>query len=120
MKPLVLNGVIMESIMGISFSVKNIPEDVAERLRLRAERNHRSLQGELMAILETAAREEPAVPAPSSEQRGSRSVEETVQRLRTLFPVPAQGVSSSSLIRQMRDGRYGDAWAETGGQKGAA
>lgn len=105
--------------MGVSFSVKNIPEDVAERLRLRAERNHRSLQGELMAILETAAREE-SVLAQSSEHRGSRSIEETVQRLRTLFPVPAQGVSSSSLIRLMRDGRYGDAWAETGEQKGAA
>ena len=106
--------------MGVSFSVKNIPEDVAERLRLRAERNHRSLQGELMAILETAACEEAPVLAPSSENRGRRSVEETVQRLRTLFPVPAQGgVSSVSLIRQMRDGRYGDAWAETGEQKGA-
>ena len=105
--------------MGVSFSVKNIPEDVAERLRLRAERNHRSLQGELMAILETAACEEAPVLAPSSESRGSRSVEETVQRLRTLFPVPTQGgASSASLIRQMRDGRYGDAWAETGEQKG--
>lgn len=106
--------------MGVSFSVKNIPEAVAERLRLRAERNHRSLQGELMAIPETAAREEAPVLAPSSGNRGSRSVEETVQRLRALFPVPAQGgASSASLIRQMRDGRYGDAWAETGEQKGA-
>ncbi len=105
--------------MGVSFSVKNIPEDVAERLRLRAERNHRSLQGELMAILETAASEESPALAPSSGNRGSRSVEETLQRLRALFPVPAQGVSSVSLIRQMRDGRYGDAWAETGEQKGS-
>ncbi|MFZ2855715.1 MAG: Arc family DNA-binding protein [Rhodocyclaceae bacterium] len=43
--------------MSVSFSVKNIPEALAERLRVRAERNHRSLQGELLAILEAAANE---------------------------------------------------------------
>lgn len=106
--------------MGISFSVKNIPETVAERLRLRAERNHRSLQGELMAILQAAAQEDIALFTPD-ETRGSRSVEETLQRLRALFPKPAPGsVSSAILIRQMRDGRYGDTWAETGQQNGAA
>jgi plasmid stability protein len=39
-------------------SIKNVPNDVVERLRRRAERNHRSLQGELLAIIETAVREE--------------------------------------------------------------
>lgn len=107
--------------MGVSFSVKNIPEEVAERLRVRAERNHRSLQGELMAILKAAACEEAPVPARSGESRGSRSIEDTLRSLRTLFPEATQGaVSSAGLIRQMRDGRYGDGWAETGEQKGAA
>lgn len=107
--------------MGVSFSVKNIPEDVAERLRLRAERNHRSLQGELMAILETAASEESPVLSRASENRGTRSIEETLRSLRTLFPETSKGaVSSVSLIRQMRDGRYGDGWAQTGEQKGGA
>lgn len=46
--------------MPVNLSVKNVPETLAARLRRRAERNHRSLQGELMAILETAANE-PAV-----------------------------------------------------------
>lgn len=41
--------------MAVTLSVKNVPEKVAERLRERAARNHRSLQGELMAILEDAA-----------------------------------------------------------------
>jgi len=101
--------------MGVSFSVKNIPEEVAQRLRVRAERNHRSLQGELMSILEAAAHEESPALSRSGENRGSRSVEHTLQRLRTLFPETTQSaVSSASLIRQMRDGRYGDAWAETG------
>ena len=40
--------------MPISLSIKNVPDALAARLRERAERNHRSLQGELMAILEGA------------------------------------------------------------------
>jgi plasmid stability protein len=41
--------------MAVNLSVKNVPDELAARLRERAERNHRSLQGELMAILEAAA-----------------------------------------------------------------
>ena len=41
--------------MPLNLSVKNVPEELAAKLRERAERNHRSLQGELMAILEAAA-----------------------------------------------------------------
>ncbi len=41
--------------MGVNLSIKGVADKVAERLRLRAERNHRSLQGELMAIIEQAA-----------------------------------------------------------------
>jgi plasmid stability protein len=39
----------------VSLSIKNVPEALAARLRERAARNHRSLQGELLAILEEAA-----------------------------------------------------------------
>lgn len=41
--------------MAVNLSIKNVPEAMATKLRERAERNHRSLQGELMAILESAA-----------------------------------------------------------------
>jgi plasmid stability protein len=41
--------------MPVNLSIKNVPDALAGRLRERAERNHRSLQGELMAILESAA-----------------------------------------------------------------
>jgi uncharacterized protein len=54
--------------MSVSFSVKNVPDAVARALRARAKRNHRSLQGELMAVLEAAVREPAAAlaaPAPS-------------------------------------------------------
>ncbi len=49
--------------MPINLSIKNAPDDVVERLRRRAERHHRSLQGELLAIIEDAAR---AQPEPSA------------------------------------------------------
>ncbi len=35
-----------------SLSVKNVPEETLDRLRERAKRNHRSLQGELLTILD--------------------------------------------------------------------
>jgi hypothetical protein len=41
--------------MPVSFSVKNVPDRVAKALRARAKRSHRSLQGELLAILTSAA-----------------------------------------------------------------
>jgi len=44
--------------MPVKLSIKNAPDEVVQRLRDRAERNHRSLQGELMAIIEAAARED--------------------------------------------------------------
>jgi antitoxin FitA len=41
--------------MPINVSIKNVPDDLIEELRKRAKRHHRSLQGELMVILEEAA-----------------------------------------------------------------
>ena len=38
--------------MPVNLSIKNVPDELALRLRRRAAGNHRSLQGELMAILE--------------------------------------------------------------------
>jgi len=40
-----------------NLSIKDVPETLAEKLRQRAARNHRSLQGELMALLDAAANE---------------------------------------------------------------
>jgi plasmid stability protein len=40
--------------MPVNLSIKNVPDGLVERLRERAKRHHRSLQGELMAILEEA------------------------------------------------------------------
>jgi antitoxin FitA len=47
--------------MPITLSIKHAPDHVVQRLRARAARNHRSLQGELLAIVERAAMEPVAV-----------------------------------------------------------
>lgn len=44
--------------MPVNLSIKNVPDEIAEKLRRRAERQHRSLQGELMNILEQSVNEE--------------------------------------------------------------
>ena len=45
--------------MAVALSIKGVPDRVAKALQERAARNHRSLQGELMHILEQAVEERP-------------------------------------------------------------
>lgn len=78
--------------MPVNLSIKNAPEQVVQRLRERAERHHRSLQGELMAIIEAAVQEErPATPA---------EILAKVRRIGVRTPTEA-----AELIRADRDGR---------------
>ena len=42
--------------MPVNLSIKNAPDELVATLKQRAKRNHRSLQGEMLAILEAAAR----------------------------------------------------------------
>ena len=53
--------------MAVNLSIKEVPDDVAEALRGRARANHRSLQGELMAMIE--ARRRPASVSRASSPR---------------------------------------------------
>jgi plasmid stability protein len=78
--------------MGVNLSVKNVPEDLVERLRRRAKANHRSLQGELMAILEEAA--------GSAHKLGLAQLLEEVRRSGLVTPDEA-----TRMIRDDRDGR---------------
>lgn len=56
--------------MPVNLSIKDVPDRLAERLRARAARNHRSLQGELMSIIEQAAGE----PAPAGLEAAGASL----------------------------------------------
>jgi antitoxin FitA len=78
--------------MTISLSIKNVPDDVVERLRQRAARNRRSLQGELLDLVGRAANEVPTISA--------RDVFDRIRKLN----LPA-GESSADIIRELRDGR---------------
>ncbi|MEZ5288342.1 MAG: Arc family DNA-binding protein [Vicinamibacterales bacterium] len=76
--------------MPVTLSVKNVPAKLAERLRQRAAANHRSLQGELMAILEEAAER-------------SLSVDELAEIVKKLgLKGPSE---SAAMVRADRDGR---------------
>ena len=76
--------------MPVNLSIKNVPDDLADRLRERAERNHRSLQRELLVILEEAA---------TSRIDGG----EALARIRSLGLKTRS--ESTRLIREMRDAR---------------
>ena len=103
--------------MTVNLSIKEVPDTLADRLRLRAERNHRSLQGELMAIIERAANEMPdssgsVVGAPSLSRdrqlHGWKTVEDLVAERRALGwqPAAAQGLPLAvDIIRADRDAR---------------
>lgn len=78
--------------MPVNLSIKNAPDLVVARLRARAERHHRSLQGELLAIIEAAAKDD-AAKTPSQ-------VLAEVHRLGLKTPSEA-----ADIIRAERDGR---------------
>lgn len=61
-----------------NLSIKNVPEALAEQLRQRAAANHRSLQGELMAILEATI--QPRHPASTLTLHNATVSSETVQQ----------------------------------------
>jgi plasmid stability protein len=77
--------------MPVHLSIKNAPDKIVERLRARAAKNHRSLQGEMLAIIEEAVREPTTLTA--------REVLAEVRRLG--LQTPAEAVE---IIRAHRDG----------------
>jgi antitoxin FitA len=83
--------------MPVNLSIKNAPDDVARRLRERAQRNHRSLQGELMAIIEEAVRPRPV---------RFLTVDEVLARARKLNL--QQPDEAAAIIRADRDAGHRD------------
>lgn len=98
-----------------SLSIKDVPESLLAAIRQRAARNHRSLQGELMALLEAAAgapETTTAHPFGKAAAETTRSFAQAAAEFRRRFPTPAKGKAESSadIIREMRDTHYGEAW----------
>ena len=100
--------------MPVNLSIKGVPDDLAERLRARAERHHRSLQGELMAIVEQAALAESGgaaragttVAPQGSLRQGWKTIEELMAERRER-PLPATpGLPLAvDIVRADRDSR---------------
>lgn len=78
--------------MSVNLSIKNVPDEIAEGLRRRAARHHRSLQGELLTILEEAVVEDEAI-----------SPGEALERVRSMgLSTPAE---AADIVRSDRDAR---------------
>ena len=97
-----------------TLTIKDVPEPLAEHLRQRAAGNHRSLLGELMSIIEQAAREDQVTSAPVAGaparppgvRRGWKSIDQIYAELRAKYPEPIHDQSNSvQLIREDRDSR---------------
>jgi antitoxin FitA len=85
----------LEQLLPVNLSIKTVPDDLVQRLRERATRNHRSLQGELMAIIEEAVR-----PARY------RTIDEVLAEARKLGL--ARRDEAAALVRADRDGGHRD------------
>jgi plasmid stability protein len=76
--------------MAVTLKVENVPEKVAARLEERARKSRRSLQGELLRILEKAAADEDRL-TPG----------QVLEKVRSLkLKTPAE---SAAFVRQDRD-----------------
>ncbi len=80
--------------MPVNLSIKNAPDDLVRRLKERAARNHRSLQGELMAIVESAV----------DGRRMLRPDDMLAEVRRIGLATPRE---SAAIVRRGRDGRHG-------------
>ena len=78
--------------MTVNLSIRGVPETLAQRLRERAKRNHRSLQGELLSILEDTL------------SPGPLTIEEAYQKIRRLNLRTAD--EATQMIREDRDGGH--------------
>jgi plasmid stability protein len=77
----------------VNLSIKNVPEELAQRLRDRARRHRRSLQKELLVILEEAAFSTPS----------RLSLKDAYLRVKRLGL--RTGAEATQMIREDRDAR---------------
>jgi plasmid stability protein len=93
--------------MPVNLSIKNVPDGLAQVLRERAAAHRRSLQQELMCLLEQSVEQGPGMdPAARADahqttHRSRKSLQDIAEKASRLFP---QGTADSTpILRQMRD-----------------
>ena len=77
--------------MPANLSIKNMPDELLDQLRARARENHRSLQGELLSILEEAL---------SPSRINIQNLHKGVRKLGLLT-----SAESTDMVRENRDAR---------------
>jgi antitoxin FitA len=78
----------------VAITVKNIPEPLYERVKARAKANHRSINNELITILEQSVMLQPI------------NVAETLERTRRIREMTADyGLTDSEITRLKNEGR---------------
>ena len=76
----------------INISIKDVPDAWADALRQRAVRNHRSLQGELMALIERAANELPLSASEPDNALGTPAIASRTQAAESTPRKPWQSI----------------------------
>lgn len=90
--------------MPVNLSIKNVPDALAQRLRDRAAANGRSLQRELLTIIESATVDGPGVRGAGPLDRPARdrlTIEQVCAAARARLPSGTP--SSVDFIRAQRD-----------------
>lgn len=92
-----------------NLSIKNVPDSVVDKLRQRAAGNHRSLQGELMALVCGAVEAAPGEDhgrQPGTVKTGTKRIEQIAAEHRSRWQEPfTAGPPAVDMIRADRDAR---------------
>lgn len=92
-----------------NLSIKNVPESVVEKLRLRAASHHRSLQGELMELICRSIdgdTSEATSTEKGADSSGWLSIDEIASELATRQRRPSNNVPLAvDILRQERNSR---------------
>jgi plasmid stability protein len=116
------------AVMPQTLTIRNVPDSLARKLKTRAERNHRSLQGEVMVILEQASvpntAEQPIESYRAAESAilaksaipgtTRRPADGTLEKKLTIEEIWERGKrlglsspnESARIVRKLRDERY--------------
>jgi plasmid stability protein len=79
----------------ITITVKNIPEDIYEKIKLQAKANRRSVNGEIISIFEHAV-----------QKRTPRDVQEILERARKIRELTAHyTITNEEIDRWKKEGR---------------
>jgi plasmid stability protein len=81
--------------MAVTLTIKNVPPEIYERIKIQAKNNHRSINGEVISILEHAV-----------QKRTPADVQAILERTRKIRELTAHYVvSDEELTRWKKEGR---------------